>query len=365
MRHHADVRTIRDQLRADFEPLEHVYRARLAEYERAIHDRDVARFNACSTPSEEANTDLDMFLRKYFLDENGKPDLTKMPRAMVLPGLEDRQGLHQAAERVRGLKTLSGGVEPYRSIVVGWSESGIWDAVRELDEAGSRKKEEDCSKGWERMMRKHEAFVARHGSRPSRQTDGTDFMAAQGNYFLECKTMSEQYRDEAEDMHLNIICKESDHRLEASFQFGIIDGIMHLGGTLAGLPHGERDESDSDDEGDSEEAIASRRATTGNKRKGKGRVSSSVSKAKKAKASTHHTRRLYFKWAGRETGEEEIQTDYGGEHWGYSSEMTSVRLLRGSYVGSTTYQRAMWDLRGTSTQRRSIRWMSSGTTSLR
>ena len=61
------------------------------------------------TPTEEANYDETIFLKEYFLTENGLPDKTKPPHPMHLPGLSSRMSMHQAAERIPRLETASGG----------------------------------------------------------------------------------------------------------------------------------------------------------------------------------------------------------------------------------------------------------------
>jgi len=69
---------------------------------------------------------MHMFLRKYFLDDNGNPDKTKTPAPIALPGFANPSQVHAAAERILGLESTSGGYGDDRTVVLGWDRSAVW-----------------------------------------------------------------------------------------------------------------------------------------------------------------------------------------------------------------------------------------------
>ena len=80
------------------------YRDRMKAYRAQELPKRVRKFEACVTPTEEAKCDRSLFLRKYFLDEDGNSDRTKTPYLLLLPGYTDKSlALTGRTERVPAL----------------------------------------------------------------------------------------------------------------------------------------------------------------------------------------------------------------------------------------------------------------------
>lgn len=313
----ASVNEIETRLPGRYAPLEVEYRRAMASYEQAKDERDRAAFVACKTPTEEANQDLKRFLRKYFLDDRDKPAPNCISLPMALPDLNDRVSLHMAAERISGLHTASGGKEPHRTIVIGWSASAVRSKALELDTQARHAAAQATTAAFDARMTKHRDFVTAQGKKEG---------IAVGQYIIECETISEGWDDMGE-MSLNIMFDRNGSNLHGTFDFGILTGAIRLTSKplkarqeqiLAG--HDEYSDDDDTDEDTDEETSESDSVTpppafTGSKRKA-GASSSAQPSTKKSRTAAQDPLRHNFQWRGRETGEGEIQLDYDGSNVG-------------------------------------------------
>ena len=83
-------------------------------------------------PVDLTNHDCNLFLAKYFLDQDGMPDPSKTPFPILLPGLLDRLALQQAADTIPGLKTSSGGEGEFRILVIGWKRVAVFHETERI-----------------------------------------------------------------------------------------------------------------------------------------------------------------------------------------------------------------------------------------
>lgn len=80
------VLNIEASLRKSFEPKKRDYHLKLSGKFVPENERIAREFAALRSPSAEAVYSIDLFMRKYFLDDTGKPDRAKTPDPLPLPG---------------------------------------------------------------------------------------------------------------------------------------------------------------------------------------------------------------------------------------------------------------------------------------
>ena len=277
---------------------------------------------------------MQLFLSKYFLDNHGRLDLSKSPKAMALPGFRDRSGMHGAAERISGIHTVSGGnCDDSRTLVIGTDRNAVWHEARKIDNQQARQRIDSTNAAWEQKMQKHRDFVKQRGSASGSMI---------GRYIVKCEAISNNWSDQAQDLDLSIVQGGNDEFV-GIFHFGILEGIMRLGpdprvlrdketrrrGNTRGHAFDEDseveeetsddedgDEENADEEADDDDNIAKPARAVGTKRKA---VLQPVgqSSIKKTHARPTPVPRCYLRWRGRETGEGEIQLDHDNHNTGH------------------------------------------------
>ena len=285
----------------------------------------IRQFAALGSPTAEANFSRTMFLQKYFLDEAGKPDQSRTPEPIPLPGLLNRAKMHAAAERIRGLKTYSEGEGEDRTLVIGWA--------LKLQQAEQEE--------WNQLMQQHELFVSQARS----QDPAAEFYIHQigGIYIIKCDEMNlvaarNSYNN---TMRLEII-ENGPEGCVGIFDFGVLEGIMLLDESKENLAlrvasleceaqqdsSGEDDDSGREDDGGQEDDDDNQiDENTNNPSTPKKRKANSIEEAvsppskkskqmQKQKQSKANGGTIYLQWRGIDTGEGEIQLDYGNKHVG-------------------------------------------------
>ncbi|KAF2503080.1 hypothetical protein BU16DRAFT_28504 [Lophium mytilinum] len=269
-------------------------------------------FKRLETPGQEASYDMELFMRKYFLDENEMPDRSKMSRPLVLTGYNDRYDMHARAEEVPGLETHSGGQGNVRTLVIGWSRSAVWAEAGNIDKAQRADRENKKDAEWAESMKTHDSFVK--SLTVSAEDQSFSAECATGSYVVQCDKAT-GYDELDGPMHLSIT--EAPGGLVGSFDFAVLEGIMRFDVSEAALL--DREDSGSEEE-DEDESVEDDERTAlnppSNKRQAPSTATNSTAKRVKS-TSTEQTRRLYLKWRGRETGEGEIQVDYFNSNTGY------------------------------------------------
>lgn len=317
------ISELESQLAMDYRPKN---AAHMAEKQKA---RDV-EFSRLNNATEEAEYDEQMFLQKYFLTEDGMPCMTKTPDPIPLPGLSSRAAVHQAAERISGLETVSGGKGEGRTLVIGWKDGrrSVWQVASQIDKASSTQLKKLKATKWEKRLNEHRAFVKKLQKSPAQPA----FLMSStvGEYIIDFK-MAEGYDVEPSDFSLGII-EGAGETKTAMFEFGPIEGMMYLDTDRQRLlekcldadedsesdeDENEEDDHDEDDE-DEDEASNDIQGHCRNRKRRQASSPSSTSAPlqKRSKpSSSPPSRRVFLQWRGRETGEGEIQLDQN--QWGH------------------------------------------------
>ena len=306
---------IEDSLRRSFEPIKHEYKTKKAAYDSAESVKVIQEFAALGSPSAEANYSIRMFMDKYFLDDHGKPDKSKTPDPLPLPGFSQRSQMHAAAEAIPGLETQSGGGSHNddRVIVVGWDRSAVWRVAGSIVSQGAVRRAAAAKAELEDLMKRHEDF-AKRASTDDRNVSFS-MSAILGLYLVECDDMSEP-----NNMRLKVT--EGREGLVGIFDFDVLKGIMLLGQSreeVATRVSNKDIQKYSDSSNEQEEVSEDEKPPEfANAKKRKASTASRKSAPnKRHKPKDSKANRIYLQWRGMETGESEIQLDPGNEHQGH------------------------------------------------
>lgn len=221
------------------------YNALKKAHDEAELQKREENFSKLSNPSAEADFSVELFLRKYFMDCNGKADTTKSTQPISLPGLRNRASLHQAAEKIAGLNTQSGGKEPDRVLVIGWNRSDVFRMAANIDGEQNKKQVALSAQLWDRKLQVHKDF-ARKNARHSRNTNSVS--NAIGHYLIRSEAFEEGW-DGTDNMLLDIH-QLQPNALKASFDFGALEGTMLLSpseDTLSKIIAGMKEEEEEQD----------------------------------------------------------------------------------------------------------------------
>jgi len=196
--------------------------------------------------SEQANLDLDLFLRKTLcIDKNGKT-LTEGKRPSA-PVLLDKWDLHdknlpdKITSKAPGLL-----VERYESItVIGWDADNLKAEVERLKKASKdmaeqekleneqtrARKEAEKKARWDRRCKPYHDLVARQQQPPNpwevQNLVGSYIVRWHGEEPKHYGDLNDPYMD-ADVMRINVFPCESSYGVKASFWFGMFEGIMLL-----------------------------------------------------------------------------------------------------------------------------------------
>jgi hypothetical protein len=297
----------------------HLERALDAEFAKL--DSPTAKLHI---PTAEANFDLDRFLAKYFLDGlNGKPAPHKTPDPITLfPFFEHRDQLGAAVMLIPGLYVNDTNGEYRMKTIIGWDIDKIRSRVRHIEEEVAKERAKKAAEAraerereWQQTLQRHHEYVRRHRvpDSPLKLDDLT------GSYIVRCDKIAEGYTPK-KVMTLDIVKPRNSLSTEAAFYFGIVEGTMLLAMSEDSLEMLRQDvevDSDEDTNQDSDDLRTGVHGNSGSrKRMAKGTCAAPGSTKRKLGA-TLKANRIYLQWAGRETGEGEIQLDTNNEHTGY------------------------------------------------
>ncbi|KAL8784314.1 MAG: hypothetical protein Q9195_009093 [Heterodermia aff. obscurata] len=331
------VKSIEADLRQLFEPKKREYEVKLEESRVSEAARVNREFAALNSPTAETEYSMDMFLKKYFLDEAGKPDKSKTPEPISLPGFIQRSQMHAAAERVLGLETYSGGQGNDRTVVVGWDRSAVWRVAGQVDNQSALKLQQAEEAEWDKLMQRHESFVSQARSRY--QAAEFSIREIGGIYVIECEKLGSYSSVESynNDMRLRIM-ESRDEGWVGIFDFGVLEGIMlldenkeNLASRVASIDReseyededqddfssetGDSSQEDEDDDGNQRENNTASLAPP-QKRKAHSPSPTTALPRKKQKQRKTNGGNIFLQWRGVETGEGEIQLDYSNEYVG-------------------------------------------------
>ena len=315
------------------------YRARLEAHRVQELPKRIRAFEACKTPTAEVKCDANLFLRKYFLDEDGNPDRTKTPDLILLPGYTDRSlALTARTERVPGLHVADAGFGSKKNImVIGWDRIEVVEKATEIDMQQSHGRGV-VRHDWDRLMEAHyaHAFRIRVQNEKIRNSDKAalesrihDRLEPKGVFILRSDRIEDVWAPLSKQMRLRMV---HPGRLGV-FDFGIVCGLMVFGRTQLDIlkilkkgawnrgsddfpEYSDAENSESEDEyidGEGGKSAVSDEPNSSS-RSGSGKP------AKRRKVEKGNPRRVYFRWRGYDTLSgilQMVQMDPGNSQTGY------------------------------------------------
>lgn len=283
-------------------------------------------------PTSEANFDLDRFLAKYFLDGlNGKPVPRKTPDPITLyPFFEHQDGLRTAVASIPGLHLCEAHAVYSLRTLIGWDINKVKLQKRKIEEEAAKTKASEAS---EALAVKEDK--RHHDLQPHREYMKNHHAAAgplsldnlAGSYIVQSET-AEEYRRDDEAMTLDIIPPDNAHGTVATFNLGLVEGTMLLALSDDALHLLRQDVGydPEDSDGDDYDGYGNKR-----KRKAEG-THAGQGPIKRRLGASPKPNRVYFQWAGRDTGERVIQLDYDNKHYGYLDFDVSKAHAKGQFA---------------------------------
>ncbi|KAL8871082.1 MAG: hypothetical protein Q9174_003013 [Haloplaca sp. 1 TL-2023] len=306
-------------------------------YDRSLQQKLPVRiraFDACSTPSEEANFDDSLFLRKYFLGKDGLPDKARTPHVMKLPDFRGNLvTLSNKAECIPGLYVAKG-VE----VMIGWDRSRVSNMARGGDRSDLQAPGEVEAKHERLQSTIHEQLIKDHLQKEYNRTSKHlasarlkyQAKSLTGTYSLVSDAISRQWPDVSEKLQLRAFHSSSGRF--AVFDLGVLFGMMIIGksdeeiGVRLAKDHwrGERNNTGSESESEDFEMYRNedpgygggksvRDDVTPDKEPGSFDYSQSPARPKKRQRTDGATQiRLSFRWRGYNTITGSIQPENTG-----------------------------------------------------
>lgn len=282
--------------------------------------RDTA-WSKCSSPAEQAEQDLQRFMGHYFLT-NGVPDPAKCPKPMALYGFDCRSQLHQAAERVPGLETCSGGDGDMRTICIGWDRAAVWNLAREVGLESRRRKAKTADQLWSTAMEDHERLVQQvqnegpHVNPKSIEPPG--LQKSRGSYVIRCKEVAGEWPSPS------LFTLDVDRGVGPFIAAGHLDLGYFQGTMLIALNETTIETyilEDESQESDAEEEVELHaNEGLGSRRKKAQSTQNKTPYGRPPKKNRPPAHRLFIRLRGRETGEGEIQSNPRSGYLEFSDE---------------------------------------------
>lgn len=309
-------------------------------------EKAFARIDSLGTPMHvptmEANFDLDRFFAKYFLDGvNGKPAPAKTPEPVRLDSFFRNKGrLYSVYGSIPGLNIVTAD-NKYGSMItfLGWDSAKIKSQVADMAAERAKKEEEEEAKKRAEEEKKWNEAIEPHlmykvGYNPP--TGPLTLEGIVGSYIVMCETIQNGW-DTIDALTLDICKPDEPDTTLAAFDFGPLEGTMLLAMSEDAV-HKRRqilDATPEDSEGEGEydvygEPLAAEHPPT--PPKPRLAINRRLGEAPRPG-------RVYLNWAGRETGEGEIEVSYDDSpHDGYldfnESRLTAQGVLRNiSFIG--------------------------------
>jgi hypothetical protein len=204
-------------------------------------------FHALSTPLEQAQYSIPLFLSHYFLDGTGQPAPSKTPYQLTLTGLTETFAaqITTAANRIPGLwcRVVDGDSAGQKTLYIGWALP-LSEAEQERTRAAAQARHaaEDARAAAEyaaarRAVSDEHAVYLRGLVARAAVTGGrhVDFNPT-GKYMIDCPAIEKQwYRgwnecyDGPREMELHVTPTKVPGIYEAWFNFRVVEGAMLLG----------------------------------------------------------------------------------------------------------------------------------------
>ncbi|KAL8821357.1 MAG: hypothetical protein Q9191_007325 [Dirinaria sp. TL-2023a] len=202
---------IKQTLKEEYEGIMSDYHDR----QEACHVQELRKrrlkFQACATQVAEAECDPSLFLRKYFLNENGDPARPETRYSILLRGYTNRDlVLTRLVERVPGLHVADCGGDAGKEncMYIGWDRGYVNNNAYEMEQrAAPGVWAWRLSSDLDRLMEVHQKNAKElHDQKQKIQStaDGP-FKLRNGMYVLRCALMEHERRMESKQMQLRIV----------------------------------------------------------------------------------------------------------------------------------------------------------------
>ncbi|KAI0010647.1 hypothetical protein F4779DRAFT_638829 [Xylariaceae sp. FL0662B] len=268
---------------------------KVPEHMEKLRARMSAEWHDQLTTEEKLRIDPEGLMKKYFLDSEGRPDRTKTTEVLTIPirsyyyaNLEEK--IRNAISKVSGLHYVLRKACLAYVLHMGWDRDALEIAAadyRKKDIEIQREKEDRLARLPENRHSKYVQAAQAAGARG--RTDWSPI----GEYVVYCPPIS--FRWGRYDMVMDLRGTEDPDIFEASFNFGVIEGVMILSRRMdlvdwyrAQL---EAEDDSLDDEVDDGPALGSKRkAACGGDRP-----------PKRKKSILVQPRKLFLRWKGVNT----------------------------------------------------------------
>ncbi|KAI0869894.1 hypothetical protein GGS24DRAFT_477423 [Hypoxylon argillaceum] len=242
-------------------------------------------------------------MEKYFLT-SGKPDRAKTSAVIGIPldkySSYRADQMRKAASEITGLHQATGHGPKTQTIFMGWDSAAVGKAAK-----GHAAKETKAAKAADEEREKERAASHADYLKTLKRRKGSRKFSPVGGYIVDCSEIEAQWPDLAEDSTFDICATAESGVFEASFDFGVLEGIMILSTDKTALNEycfqqdSDNDDSEDDDDDTGIETGSKRKATVSAPR-GRGK------RSKQSKALTSKTLKFHCKIRCTETGEGQI-----------------------------------------------------------
>ncbi|KAI1089209.1 hypothetical protein F5B19DRAFT_384483 [Rostrohypoxylon terebratum] len=272
------------------------------------------------TLKEMAESHQEKLIEMYFLDDSGLPDRSKTTNVLTVP--LPRESDYRAGKLITAAKSVAGlhYMRLEDTLYIGWDRGAVkdlarghWGRVEQEKKEAQRRKEKEKRNRERRREAKHTAYLQK-----ARKSNRERRCSPVGSYIINCSTIETGYLDNPNHEMKLRICQPDVHGcFHASFDFGVIEGMMILSDQQSTLNeyctwleneampgHGEywdedegEDEYEDEDEDEDEETYGHQPATNAKRKT----AFADYASYKSMKGPGEQSRKLFFKWKGRET----------------------------------------------------------------
>ncbi|RYP24161.1 hypothetical protein DL765_000656 [Monosporascus sp. GIB2] len=173
---------------------------------------------------KEGKLDKEFLFKKYFLGPSGKPDNTKTTEVLAVPippSSHYRKGrVIDGARNVRGLYYEFGSRD---TLYTGWDRVVVARAASAHGAKAERQRKQEKDE----RDRKRKSMYSDY-MREAQRAKGEKGWSHVGRYIVDCKQIEGQWPEETKIMRLSIYETGHSDIFAASFNFGVIEGIMVL-----------------------------------------------------------------------------------------------------------------------------------------
>ncbi|KAI1111417.1 hypothetical protein F5Y14DRAFT_312827 [Nemania sp. NC0429] len=293
---------------------------------------------------KELSGHAEWVMERYFLT-SGQPDRSKTTGVIGIPyrgySYYGAGELRRAASEIAGLHQETGKGPRTAPVFLGWDAAAVSRAAGEH----AAKEAEAIRAKEEERQRKHAALHADYLETLG-QKNGPQAYSPVGKYIVNCEEIETQWPDIVDEMNLYIRAVGEPGVFEASFDFGVLVGVMILSNDSKKLerydPEAETSEEEEDEEEEEEEEDEDERelasVETGSKRESTASGPRSRGRPSKIpRTSASESQKLYLKLLCTETGEGEVYEDpedgtitFTGENMATFSGVASLPCVGGA-----------------------------------